>query len=164
LPTELPSSEGQAPQAGTPEKAVQTPPSTEKRRGFWGFLKDHTTGISTWVDTTNKIMQILALLVAGWWTWNLWNRTSAPGLESKLNVQADLSWNPSSDKTECQASLSIDLKNEGQRSIEVDVVTITAWVIDLQFFPAPSKLQPTFFDPEFIESKGPSVPTSVRHR
>jgi hypothetical protein len=157
MPTELPPSEGQAPQAGTAEKSVQSPPSTNKRKKFWGFLKDHSTGISTWVDITNKTMQILALLVAGWWSWNLWSRTSAPGLESKLNVQTDVNWNPSSNKDDCQASLSIDLKNEGQRSVEVDEVTITAWMIDLQSFNAPSKLQPTFLDTEFIESHGTRV-------
>jgi hypothetical protein len=153
MPTELPEGEIQPPRNATPEKAVQAASSRSIRQRIFGFLKSYKTE----VDVFNKLLQICALFVAAWWTWSVWNRTTAPGLESKLNIHAEVHWSAVPDNDLCQASLDVEIKNDGQRSFEVQYITLMAWMMDLKSFPPPSAGQPTFIVPKFVQSKGTSV-------
>jgi hypothetical protein len=115
-------------------KAPETPPSAEEMP---------TTRFQTWVDTLSKIAQIVAVVVGGIWAWSIFQRTTAPGLESKLSVQSRLTWNDTSDRNVCEAVLHVSAKNDGQRAFDIDSgnpqVALEARTADLGTLPRPGR-------------------------
>lgn len=113
------------------------------------------SNIHTWVDTANKLVQIVAVLVAGIWTWSVFSRTNAPGLEAKLNVRSELSWSDTADKDVCSAGFHVWAKNDGERAFEIDKVSVTAEIVDLEGLPKPPESgEPVPIDLKFIEGHG----------
>jgi hypothetical protein len=111
--------------------------------------------IHTWIDTTNKLAQIAALLVAGVWTWNVFARTSAPGLEPKLGLRSELTWIETGSSNSWKVSFHVFVKNEGQRNFEVTGVEITAHLLDASTLGEPPETgDPISLDYQLIESKG----------
>jgi hypothetical protein len=109
--------------------------------------------IHIWVDTINKLFQIGALLIAGVWAWNLFARTSAPALESKLNVHSELRWEDTEAKDVCTAVFTIWAKNEGQRALDTDRVRLSVQSVDLHALTKPSEDGvPVLLDRKFIQA------------
>ena len=75
------------------------------------------------VDTTNKAVQIVALLVAGNWALWTWSQATAPSLKTGVTVFGDVgsfSWDASSNA--CEGDIGITIENLGQRNIVVKCV------------------------------------------
>jgi hypothetical protein len=111
--------------------------------------------IHAWVDTINKLVQIVAVLVAAIWTWSVFSRTNAPGLEPKLNVRSELSWSDTDDKDVCTAAFHMGAKNDGQRAIEIETISVAAQIVDLNTLPKPPESgEPLPIDLKFIREHG----------
>src|SRR6266436_263013 len=109
----------------------------------------------TWIDTLNKLVQIVAVLIAGMWTWSVFARTSAPGLESKLSLRCELNWTETADKHVCNAVFHVSAKNDGQRGFDISEVTIQGYALDLATLPKPPETgDPILLDSKFIENYG----------
>ena len=107
------------------------------------------------VDTTNKLIQIVAVVIAGMWTWIVFARTSAPGLEPKLNLRSALSWSDTADNDVCAAAFHVWAKNEGQRAFEIHTIRVTAQLVDLSNLPKlPDSGDPLPLDLKFADAHG----------
>src|SRR6266404_4616262 len=82
VPTEQPKQNSQASGQGT--SASES--AKEEPKGFHG-----------WVDTINKVFQILAIIVAGIWTYTVFQRTSAPNLETNFGIDSEIHWAETAD-------------------------------------------------------------------
>jgi hypothetical protein len=117
----------------------------------------HPTGIHLWADTGNKIVQILAVFVAAWWTYSLFSRTSAPGLESKLSMRSELHGRDTSRKDVCTATFHVWAKNDGLRSFDLDRVAVTAQILDLKTVPKPAEGAAVPINPKFVREHGRDI-------
>src|ERR1700734_1616659 len=80
------------------------------------------------VDTISKVVQMIAILVAGWWAYNQFFITVKPGLELRGDVNTELNWNKSSDPTDCQVGLVVSLDNTGLSSFDVTWIGVRGWL------------------------------------
>jgi hypothetical protein len=72
------------------------------------------------VDIINKIVQTVAIVIAGVWALWTWSKTTAPGLQTGLNVNGNIgefSWRDSWNA--CVGSVNVRLENIGERNIVV---------------------------------------------
>jgi hypothetical protein len=107
--------------------------------------------IHAWIDSGNKIVQIIALFIAGVWTSAIFVRTSAPGLESKLYLRSEVSWQDTADKDVCTGAFRVWVKNESQRDFDIDTVRVTARLVDMKAIPEPSAPEnPIAISPQFL--------------
>jgi hypothetical protein len=114
--------------------------------------------IHLWVDTVNKSIQILAVVIAGIWTWIIYARTNAPGLVPKLNLRSELSWADTADKDVCMAAFHVWAKNESQGAFEIDTIKVTAQLLDLTKAPKPSDSEDPFpLDLKFADVNGKNL-------
>jgi hypothetical protein len=84
-----------------------------------------------WVDILNKSLQIAAILVAGVWAGSVFWETVKPALDPKLNVTGDITWTMVPDTDFCEAHFTLNVKNPGPRSVDVESATVRIWVTDL---------------------------------
>ena len=114
---------------------------------------------NTFIDTTSKIFQIVALFVAGIWAWSVFQMTVKPSLESKFSVSSELHWAVvEGTKDVCQASFQVKVKNAGKTPFEIaDKATVRVWLIDLKkngLLP-PNNNKPVFLDPVEVQKQAP---------
>jgi hypothetical protein len=98
---------------------------------FVNYLKTNADSIQSWTDSLSHIAQVLALILAGFWTYKSFWETERPSLEAHLTSTSDISWNkiPNS-KGVCEAVLDVTLENIGKRSVDVTQMRIKGWLID----------------------------------
>ena len=80
------------------------------------------------LDGLNKIAQILALAVAGYWGYHLYVQTSKPGTELRGSTQTDVDWSEGPNSDSCLGSFHAHIKNDGIRSFNVRHYVIQAWL------------------------------------
>ena len=80
-----------------------------------------------WSEALKNVVQICAILVAGYWTYHKFIQTEAPSLETRANVRSELSWNPSSNPRYCNAKFKVHVENAGRSSFDVLSVHVRAW-------------------------------------
>jgi hypothetical protein len=106
------------------------------------FLKAHEKPIESWTKSLSHIAQVLALILAGIWTYKSFWETERPSLEPHLTSTADIAWNKVPKKGFCEAVLDVTLENIGKRSVDVTEMRIRGWLIDT---PVPAGDDPAFF-------------------
>jgi hypothetical protein len=85
-------------------------------------------GLNKAVDTLTKAAQVIALLVAGWWTYRVFRLSIFPTLEIRDSGDANINWSKSSDPSDCEGSLDISLSNDGVSPFDVSEMTVTGWL------------------------------------
>jgi hypothetical protein len=119
--------------------------------------------IKEWVDVVNKVAQIVALIAAGLWGLWLFSKTTGPGLVPRVTVDTQIIWTPFGSSGDCQADITVTVKNPGANTIEIHGVTLRIWLQDLvgrdshggtQILP-PSEGRPTVIDTSTIENRTP---------
>jgi hypothetical protein len=78
-------------------------------------------------DTVSKIVQILALVIAGWWTYLTFIRSVEPGLEFRGEGETNLTFFKGTDETTCIGSVNGRITNKGLTAFDVEEVTIKGW-------------------------------------
>jgi|ERR1035437_8717211 hypothetical protein len=125
--------------------------------------------VKGWSEVLQNVVQICAILVAGWWTYHKFIQIDVSSFETRHHIASELSWHPSPNKNYCNAEFKVQVENEGKSPFDVLSVHIQAWK-----FNAPSNEDPvatfqdpdeikkgaTFLDKEFTSSKlvGPYAP------
>jgi hypothetical protein len=80
------------------------------------------------VDTINKLAQILALVVAGFWAyWSFWESVK-PTLEYRVSATSELRWSNDSDQENCIGSLTIALENKGIKGFDLGSFNVRGWL------------------------------------
>jgi hypothetical protein len=118
--------------------------------------------IKTWSESAKNIAQIIAIVVAGLWTYQKFIKTEVPSLELRSSVTSDLSIDPLADKRSCSATFSVYAENIGQSSFDVSRVRVRGWEFDVAedkkrfaVFVDTEKTtsKPPFFDQEFTSRR-----------
>ena len=116
-----------------------------------------------WSETLKNVVQICAILVAGYWTYYKFIRTEAPSLETRPHVESRLNWNSLPDSKYCNATFTVEIENTGPSSFDVMSVHIRAWRFDpparaskdsIAEYVDLDKIEkgPTFFDQNFTST------------
>jgi hypothetical protein len=83
------------------------------------------------IDALSKIAQILALLLAGLWTYKTFYEADRPALEPRLNTSNAVYWAAiPGDHNNCEATLSVTVQNTGRQSVDVTAVEVAGWLSD----------------------------------
>jgi hypothetical protein len=141
-----------------PEK--QSPPATEQLPGTADAVPTPPAAAKdwhAWVATINQMVQILAIVIAGFWTWKVFHQTVAPGLEPKTPIDTAIYWAAVPGTDVCEARFEVSVKNEGQVPFDIDDVKVTGWLVDLEeknLLPKDS-LAPTHLGPEVTDENDP---------
>jgi len=83
--------------------------------------------VQRWSDCAKNIFQILALIIAGIWTYLLFIRTEVPTLEYRTNTNSKLYWSETSRPGECIAHFNVTHKNIGRSSYKISAYRLRAW-------------------------------------
>src|SRR5438477_8740795 len=95
------------------------------------------TSWSKMVEVVKTVLEIIAILVAGWWAYTRFRQGEAPSLMQRADLQGNLMWFKDS-KDACQAEYEVEFRNIGKVSIEVGRVRISAWTLTELNDPAPA--------------------------
>lgn len=83
------------------------------------------------LEKTKIIVEILAILVAGYWTYLKFIRTEAPLFETNASIDRDLS--PAEDRGgSCLRFFNVTLENTGKSAFTVERVVTRVWKFPLQ--------------------------------
>jgi hypothetical protein len=122
------------------------PPSARPR-----FLGRHPA-VKEWTSLLNKAAQILAIVVAGLWTYKTFSEADQPSLEPHLAASADVDWFPVLSPRACEGNVKISLENIGKKSVEVTEVRLRGWIADI---PSGANLStPRLYSDEDLEKAG----------
>jgi hypothetical protein len=129
-------------------------------------VSEFLTRNATPIDTVSKVAQILALLLAGFWTYKTFYESERPGLELRVNAVNSAGWSAlPGDRNTCEATLNAMVENTGKRAVDVTSVKIVGWLSDRVALKGKSPTLVTradltkgekFFDESFSKESNPS--------
>ena len=112
-------------------------------------------GWSKVVEVVKTVLEIIAIIVAGWWAYTRFTEEDAPSLVTRADLQGSLNWYDYS-KDECQAEYEVEFRNIGKKLIDVAQVRISAWSLVEPIDSTPPK-EVRLLDPLEIMSELPLV-------
>lgn len=107
-----------------PNPSIQKLARKLKTRRRWAFSNEK---VNKSVDSINKIVQTLAIVIAGIWAYKSFFESVKPGLEFRGKVTTDLDWSLMTDETVCKAQFGATITNDGIRPFDVSDVNVRAW-------------------------------------
>ena len=113
-----------------------------------------------WLDVIKNIVEIAALIAAGFWAYAKYAESEAPSLEFRGDISTKLDWSPIPRSADCLGEFRVTITNNGRASFEVQSVHLRIWIAD---FPATvgsiSRLDPAQF-----ESNAPAITETTRRK
>jgi hypothetical protein len=103
----------------------------------------------TWIEVIKNIVQILAIIIAGFWTYILFVQQDAPILEPRASTNGNLSIQPIQNSDNCELIYNVGLRNIGTTSFDVTKVTVKGWNFQRQ---APGEFA-QFLDVQLIQKQ-----------
>lgn len=82
-----------------------------------------------WLNKAKTLLEILAILIAGWWAYTRFIQGEAPSLATRGDIQGNLTWSSHSKDT-CQGDFEVEFKNIGKTPIIISKVRLSAWSFD----------------------------------
>jgi hypothetical protein len=104
-----------------------------------------------WSEVIKNFAQIIAIIIAGFWTYHLFKQKDAPGLEIRGAASTNLSWSKLRDTDNYLVDFYATIKNEGTSSFDVSKIHVQAW----EFASDTQKERLNYIDPEIIRSGQP---------
>lgn len=95
------------------------------------------SGWSKIAEVVKTLLEIVAILVAGWWAYTRFRQEEAPSLVQRADLLGNLMWYSDS-RNACQAEYEVEFHNIGKVSIEVGRVRISAWTLGESNDPGPT--------------------------
>jgi hypothetical protein len=119
-----------------------------------------------WSDVLKNLFQVAAVLVAGWWTYHLFVKKEAPGLEARGSASSKIEWQSISGSSDKEVDFQLLLQNTGTTSFNVSKIWVRGWEFDMSSRPErirfldvdQIKTQPPFFDKAYELNQGASIP------
>jgi Domain of unknown function (DUF5069) len=136
--------------------------------------------IKDWSEIIKSFCQVVAIVVAGWWTYHLFLKKEAPGLEARGSASSKIEWTSVSGSSEYEVDFQVNLENTGTTSFNISTIRVRGWEFDVAqpeqriAFIDPEKVEarPTFFDKTYrLDPKSalpfllitlPALPTRIR--
>jgi hypothetical protein len=82
------------------------------------------------VNVAKALVEILAILVGGYWTYDKFIRTEAPALAPNLRLESGLVWHKLERKSPCLAEVTLQVTNRSKSEITVRKVVRRAWFVE----------------------------------
>ena len=117
-------------------------------------LVEQRESIHTWTEVLSHIAQVLALVIAAFWTYKTFLESEQPSLQPKPDVSSDLSWENTPDGKFCDADFVVEFRNDGKQSLEAKNVQFQVWIVPN---PEPKGDHPLLLDPEVLKTQGISI-------
>jgi len=119
-----------------------------------------------WSEVLKNYCQVAAVLVAGWWTYHLFVKKEAPGLEARGSASSEIKWQSISGSDDKEVDLQLVLQNTGMTSFNVSKIRVRGWEFDMArreekitFFDVDTiKTEPPFFDKTYELDPSSSIP------
>ena len=93
----------------------------------WLFEGRDKSRFKTVLDSLRTIVEIVALVIAGWWAWEHFERTEAPALRNNLKFEASLKWFDAERDGYCWGQVTLGIENASKSSVEIGSVIREAW-------------------------------------
>lgn len=87
--------------------------------------------IKTVSEIAKNVVEVLALIVAGFWAYTQFHENESPSLELRSFSESKLAWLEVSEPTYCAGELSINIKNIGKKSFDLQSAIIRIWLVDV---------------------------------
>src|SRR5438128_6114500 len=84
-----------------------------------------------WSEVLKNYCQIAAVLVAGWWTFHLFVKKEAPGLEARGSASSQIKWQSISGSNDKEVDFEVLLQNTGATSFNLSKIRVRAWEFDI---------------------------------
>ncbi|MEI6946715.1 hypothetical protein V9K67_05890 [Paraflavisolibacter sp. H34] len=107
-----------------------------------------------WSEIVKNYVQVLAVIIAGVWAYNLFLKKEAPGLESVVNLNTVLNKYPTINKDANNFTFYVEFKNNGISAVDISKVKIAVWKFKLDL---KNVSKPTYINIEEIEKSGTSI-------
>jgi len=133
-------------------KTVDAAPSG--RRKWSATIAGVLNKIWSNTDPISKWLQVVALCVAGYWTFKTFDLGEAPSLKPTASVAGELHWESIGKTENCFMSFHVSIKNIGKTALDVDRVHVRAWHSN---FPSPNPSSPSFFDVDALQESAPQI-------
>ena len=108
------------------EVPAQAQPSTSRKQ----HRPDrYPKNLLQWTLVLSHSAQVLALILAGIWTYKTFYESELPMLERHLSTHARLEWKQiPGTKSGCLSELTITVKNTGKSSVDINAVNVAVWM------------------------------------
>jgi hypothetical protein len=120
-------------------------------RGTRGEKRMDRESAKVWSETFKNIAQIIAIILAGIWTYYTFIRKESPALEARADATSTLHWNAVGGTGECEAQFRVDIDNNGAAAFDISKIQVQGWIFDK--IKEPGKIA-TYLDLAQIQKKG----------
>ena len=80
-----------------------------------------------WAELCKVLVEIVAVIVAGWWAYSRFFAGEAPSLEERGKTESSLSWVFDNDR--CTALFGVSVKNIGKRAFDITKIDVRVWLV-----------------------------------
>lgn len=117
------------------------------------MTKMNRESMKDWSEALKNCVEIIAIIIAAWWTYHLFIQKDAPGLEARGSATGQISWyQPKSGLPgEVEVEIGVALENKGTTSFDISRIHVRAWEFDI----GPHEGGFIYFDPEKIQQNAP---------
>ena len=116
-------------------------------------MKNDRRTVFDWLDVTKNIVEIAALIAAGFWAYAKYVESEAPSLEFRGGISTELDWSPIPRSADCLGEFRVKITNNGRASFEVRSVHLRIWIADF-----PAKVGPiSRLNPDQFETSAPTI-------
>ncbi len=84
-----------------------------------------------WCEILKNVFQIVAIMIAGYWTWHLFRERDAPSLEVRGSASSVIHWYPIKPGDQVQLAFDVDLQNSGVKSFDIAKIVVKTWEFDV---------------------------------
>lgn len=81
-------------------------------------------------EIVKNLAQVIAILIAGIWTYYTFGQKEAPDLEPRADVNGTLSWQNSGNNKSCNVIYNVVFKNNGNSSYNITKALIKGWIFE----------------------------------
>jgi hypothetical protein len=97
------------------------------------------------VKLIKPAVEVVAILVAGWWTYSRFIKIDEPALKENFGFESTLAWHPSKDASSCVAEDHFKITNQSKSPVDVRRVLRRAWYVERPVTERGAGI--TYFDP-----------------
>lgn len=83
----------------------------------------------TWTEIGKNVAEVIALIVAGWWAYDHFWKTEAPGLGERFVVSSEIKFFPAPTPDSCLVAFQVRAKNIGKVDVDITRAALRVWVV-----------------------------------
>jgi hypothetical protein len=122
-------------------------------RSMRNWLRTNRESIKSWSETWKNCVEIIGIVIAAIWTYQMFVKKEAPSLEARALATSNLNLENRNAEW-CAAYFSVELENTGVTSFEIRRVVTRVWKLERNQLEGTVA---TFLDPNEIMTKGERI-------